>query len=181
MKILPPVTAGVLLGLGILLGFTAYRFQNVFPGLPEVVVAFGTIVLAVATFELGRTTVRENKKQLEKSERMRREERRIGASLRIRQWAEETLRILVLTDVDQKALASDLTRVSFSFGIILAGSVGARNDAVRVGSDMTGAVTVALTAILDFRDSVVALDFTKRDMQLQDCLSKLQEVIRLAG
>ena len=64
---------------------------------PETIVAYGTLVLAVATYQLGQTTIRENKKLIDENERIRKEERERESIKRrineVQEWIEGALGI----------------------------------------------------------------------------------------
>lgn len=104
----------------------------------EILVAIGTALLAFATWELGRITVKENRETRDLNERIRKEERQGEISLRIRKWAEDAIKQITIMPRPPGGATifwySDDILERFQF--IDVGFVGALMDANRLDSEI---------------------------------------------
>ncbi|OGO37701.1 MAG: hypothetical protein A2147_00650 [Chloroflexi bacterium RBG_16_57_8] len=172
----------------VVLFLITYHFENnlFIDWFPEVVVAWGTLVLAYATFELGRTTVRENKIIREENERIRNEESQAAAMLRIRQWVENSLRLLAVTPMFSQVTTS-ISEVTDEFERalreIVAGILGARADAKKLGGQALALSTNAhdkLTEVVTLtRGSASIRDEAKLRQATNDLIEALNDLIKV--
>ncbi len=110
---------------------------------PEAIVAWGTLVLALATYQLGQTTIKENQKMREDNERIRKEDREENERIRkeelqrersfkIRKWAEDAMGMLLIVPPPPNNEVKDIwerTSRENAYKFIISGSLLAFENA----------------------------------------------------
>jgi hypothetical protein len=120
----------------------------------EILVAIGTGLLAYATWELGQTTISENKII-----------RKDNARLRIQEWASNNIKLLELPSFRQSL--SDKLTMNEAIQIMIVNSLSVKGDAILLGEDVEESIKKAIEAILTFKEAADAFDNAATTIKLQ--------------
>jgi uncharacterized membrane protein YhaH (DUF805 family) len=171
---------------------------------PEAVVAYGTLLLAVATYQLGQTTISENKKLHDDTERVRKEEQRTDAILRLRQWAERSIISFnttypIMQSLQNIAMQNVATREDVAnmrilnpsalwqfgnmFRQLKAESFGVKADSKKIGGkvlELCGELSEKIISLSDgyLKPGTPPPDFVAIDKQQEEIIKKLHEILK---